>query len=149
MWYEIWKGRRKKKSAKGGVKPDSPNHTVVGGVSVNSLCQQGGLFALSVIDRLFLCICSALWYTVVFRVLYKLWFDSDISTTCVLFSHINNWATVCYFFTSMTIIYTNADHKMSLLSCVQYLSLVLTYSQANNVMSDWNTAAIYSRPTEI
>ncbi len=25
-----------------------PNHTLVGGVSVNSLCQQGGLFALSV-----------------------------------------------------------------------------------------------------
>ncbi len=27
---------------------DSPNHTLVGGVSVNSLCQQGGLFAFSV-----------------------------------------------------------------------------------------------------
>ncbi len=27
---------------------DYPNHTLVGGVSVNSLCQQGGLFALSV-----------------------------------------------------------------------------------------------------
>ncbi len=27
---------------------DSPNHTLVGGVSVNSLCQQGGLSALSV-----------------------------------------------------------------------------------------------------
>ncbi len=27
---------------------DCPNHTLVGGVSVNSLCQQGGLFALSV-----------------------------------------------------------------------------------------------------
>ncbi len=26
----------------------SPNHMLVGGVSVNSLCQQGGLFALSV-----------------------------------------------------------------------------------------------------
>ncbi len=27
---------------------DYPNHTLVGGVRVNSLCQQGGLFALSV-----------------------------------------------------------------------------------------------------
>ncbi len=27
---------------------DYPNHTLVGGVSVNSLCQQGGLFALRV-----------------------------------------------------------------------------------------------------
>ncbi len=27
---------------------DYLNHTLVGGVSVNSLCQQGGLFALSV-----------------------------------------------------------------------------------------------------
>ncbi len=27
---------------------DYPNHTLVGGVSVNSLCQQDGLFALSV-----------------------------------------------------------------------------------------------------
>ncbi len=27
---------------------DYPNHTLVGGVSVHSLCQQGGLFALSV-----------------------------------------------------------------------------------------------------
>ncbi len=27
---------------------DSPNHTLVGGVSINSLCQQGGPFALSV-----------------------------------------------------------------------------------------------------
>ncbi len=27
---------------------DCPNHTLVGGVSVNSLCQQGGPFALSV-----------------------------------------------------------------------------------------------------
>ncbi len=25
---------------------DDPNHTLVGGVSVNSLCQQGSLFAL-------------------------------------------------------------------------------------------------------
>ncbi len=27
---------------------DSPNHMFVGGVSVNSFCQRGGLFALSV-----------------------------------------------------------------------------------------------------
>ncbi len=27
---------------------DYPNHTLVGGVTVNSLCQQGGLIALSV-----------------------------------------------------------------------------------------------------
>ncbi len=27
---------------------DYPNHTLVGGVRVNSICQQGGLFALSV-----------------------------------------------------------------------------------------------------
>ncbi len=74
MPYEIWKGR-KLKSAKGRFElgsivskcmhftiyttetdvkwacfcsVDYPNHTLVGGVSVNSLCQQGGLFALSV-----------------------------------------------------------------------------------------------------
>ncbi len=74
MRYEISKGR-KKSLAKGGFElgsiaskrthltiyvtetddqqasffsVDYPNHTLVGGVSVNSLCQQGGLFALSV-----------------------------------------------------------------------------------------------------
>ncbi len=73
MQYEIWKVR--KKIAKGGfelgsiasknmcltiyatatddwcvffVSVDYLNHTLVDGVSVNSLCQQGGLFALSV-----------------------------------------------------------------------------------------------------
>ncbi len=76
MWYEIWKGRKKrfgkrwvwtrldciKKHAPYQlhhwtddwqmsfiISVDCPNHTLVGGVSVTSLSQQGGLFALSVI----------------------------------------------------------------------------------------------------
>ncbi len=75
MRYKIWKGREKKVRQKVGSNSgrarqkalalpstalklklilnkglfsvDYPNHTLVGGVSVNSLCQQGGLFALS------------------------------------------------------------------------------------------------------
>ncbi len=73
MRYEIWKGR-KKSLAKGGCQPaltasknmhlticttetdywpalfivDYPNHKLVGGVIVNNLNQQSGLFALSV-----------------------------------------------------------------------------------------------------
>ncbi len=41
---------------------DSPNHMLVGGVSVNSLCQQGGLLALSV-NRL----CLIIWVRLVFE----------------------------------------------------------------------------------
>ncbi len=71
MQYEIWKGI-KNNSAKGRLElvskstlftiyatetemnqasffsVDYPNHTLVGGVSVNSLCRQGMLFAISV-----------------------------------------------------------------------------------------------------
>ncbi len=75
MWYEIWKG--KKKFAKRRIRIrvdhvkmsmthilpshhwswwwaivfynlDQPNHALMGGVNVNSLYQQGGLFALIV-----------------------------------------------------------------------------------------------------
>ncbi len=72
MRYEIWKGRKKVRQKAGSnsiaskntrltihatetdmkwvsfFSVDYPNHTLLGGVSVNSFCQQGGLFALSV-----------------------------------------------------------------------------------------------------
>ncbi len=48
MWYEIWKGEKLMFNERLFFSVDYPNQTLVGGISVNRICQQGGLFALSV-----------------------------------------------------------------------------------------------------
>ncbi len=89
MWFEIWKGRKKNCQKADSYLSwshqnefehtfyhlrhwiwrqltvfcnfDQPNHTLVGGVSVNSLCHQGGLFALSVNRHSVFFYCPALY----------------------------------------------------------------------------------------
>ncbi len=73
MRYDIWKGRKKVFGSNSGQSRqkahiytflkcvDHPNHMLVGGVSVNSLCQQGRLFALSVNRHSVWIVCVCVW----------------------------------------------------------------------------------------